>query len=194
MDKRSVLAAATALGVLPVSTPAFAGSEKPGPVLLTIGGSIGKGNRGPLDPSLDQLMLRHGVAFSKALALDAQTLRGLPAVSIEPTLEYDSKPHKLTGPLLISVLGQAHVDLKSDVRIGLRAIDGYNVNVSLDEIRSYRMIVATHMDGKPLALGNLGPQWAVYEPRSIPAFKDKPLKERFALCPWGLYYVDVAPA
>lgn len=49
------------------------------------------------------------------------------------------------------------------------------------------MIVATEMDGQPLALGGLGPQWAVYEADTLPAFKDKPLKERFALCPWGLY-------
>ena len=84
--------------------------------------------------------------------------------------------------------------MKSSVRIGLRAIDGYNVNITPAEIQSYRMIVATHLDGAPMALGGLGPQWAVYDADSLAAFKSKPVKERFALCPWGLYYIDVAPA
>jgi len=44
-----------------------------------------------------------------------------------------------------------------------------------------------------LALGGLGPQWAVIDADTVVAFKDKPLKERFALCPWGLYHIDVKP-
>ena len=35
-------------------------------------------------------------------------------------------------------------------------------------------------------------QWAVYEADSIAAFKSKPVNERSAACPWGLYYIDVA--
>ena len=58
---------------------------------------------------------------------------------------------------------------------------------------NYRMIVATRSDGQPLPRGGLGPQWAVYEADILPAFKDKPLKERFGLCPWGLYHIDVRP-
>ena len=50
----------------------------------------------------------------------------------------------------------------------------------------------TLMLAAALALGGLGPQWAVYEADSIAAFKSKPVNERFAACPWGLYYIDVA--
>jgi hypothetical protein len=96
--------------------------------------------------------------------------------------------------LLVTVLGEAGVDMKLDMQVGLRAIDGYNATLTLNDIRSYRMIVATHIDGQPLALGGLGPQWAVYEPESIPQFRERPVKERFALCPWALYYIDVAHA
>ena len=56
------------------------------------------------------------------------------------------------------------------------------------------MLIATHADAKPLALGGLGPQWAVFDADNLAPFKDKPLKERFALCPWGLYHIGVAPA
>ena len=75
--------------------------------------------------------------------------------------------------------------------LGLRALDGYTVALSLADARGYRMIVATTLDNLPMSVGGLGPLWAVYDADRLPAFKDKPLKERFALCPWGLYFIDV---
>ena len=66
--------------------------------------------------------------------------------------------------------------------------------LSLADAQRYRMIVATALDGVPLGLGGLGPLWAVYDADRLPAFKAKPLKERFALCPWGLYFIDVKSA
>jgi hypothetical protein len=194
MNKRHFLATASAVGMLPVPPLARASVSKAGPALLTLSGVVTKTNRGAVDPALDQLMAKHGVKFAKALALDAERLRRLPRIDIRPTVEYDNKKHQLSGPLLTTVLHEAGVDLKAAVRIGLRAIDGYNVSISLADAQSYRMIVATHLDDGPLALGGLGPQWAVYEADVIPAFKDKPVKERFALCPWGLYHIDVAAA
>ncbi|MGS0754258.1 molybdopterin-dependent oxidoreductase, partial [Roseateles sp. GG27B] len=86
------------------------------------------------------------------------------------------------------------VDVDSALQLGLRAVDGYNIWMSLADVRSTRMLVATHLDGQPLAIGGLGPQWAVYDADRLPQFKDKPLKERFSLCPWGLYHIDVKPA
>jgi hypothetical protein len=193
MDKRTFLAATavtSATGVLSARTALAATPPDTGPALLTIVGDVGKTNRGPLDPALDQMMAKHKVQFDKAFGFSAPALRKLPAVTIKPTLEYDAKVHTLSGPLLGTVLEAAGVTGTS-VRVGLRAVDGYNVAISLQDARSYRMIVATHMDGQPLALGGLGPQWAVYDADRLADFKDKPLKDRFGLCPWGLYLVDV---
>ena len=53
------------------------------------------------------------------------------------------------------------------------------------------MIVATTLDGVAMSLGGLGPLWAVYDADRLADFKDKPLKQRFALSPWGLYYIEV---
>jgi len=189
--KRLFLCTSAAAALLPAVTPSLADTTGKGIPLLTIGGAIANGNRGPVDPVLDQLLVRHGINFSRALALDAERLQRLPRIDIRPTLEYDEKPHKLSGPLLTAVLGEAGVEMSPSLRVGLRAIDGYNVVIGADEIRSYRMIVATHIDDQPMALGGLGPQWAVHDADNLPAFKGKPVKERFASCPWGLYYIDV---
>jgi hypothetical protein len=197
MKKRDFLAQSAVLGLLP-ALPAQAasggGAASHGPVLLTISGAISKSNRGPLDPALDQMMHKHEIQFDKALALDAAMLYKLPAVHIKPTLEYDAKAHALSGPLLSTVLEAAGVAKGSAVMVGLRAVDGYKVALSLADIQRYRMVVATHLDGQPLALGGLGPQWAVYDADNLADFKDKPLKERFGLCPWGLYHIEVKAA
>jgi hypothetical protein len=125
--------------------------------------------------------------------LDAASLARLPAVAIEPTLEYDAKPHQLRGPLLTTVAGAAGIGANAPIVLTLRAIDGYTVAVSMADANRYRMIVATALDGVPIGLGGLGPLWAVYDADHLADFKDKPLKERFAMCPWGMYFIDAKP-
>jgi hypothetical protein len=197
MNKRHFLAGAGLAAGLWPATRALAAPQAPaphGPGLLTVSGAVGKSNRGPLDKALDQMMVKHGIQFDKAYVFDAAALKTLPSVAIKPTLEYDERIHLLQGPLLETVLEAAGVPPNAKVMLGLRAVDGYNVMVSAADARAYGMIVATQIDGHPLALGGLGPQWAVYDADRLPAFKDKPVKERFALCPWGLYHIDVKPA
>jgi hypothetical protein len=191
MNKRQFVAASAVGAALPLQAGAVASAARSGPGLLTVAGAIARGNRGPLDPALDQLMVKHGAKFDKAWQFDAAMLARLPAVTIQPTLEYDAKAHKLSGPLLSTVVEAAGVAAGAQVMLGLRALDGYTVAVSLADARGYRMIVATTLDGAPMSVGGLGPLWAVYDADRLPAFKDKPLKERFALCPWGLYFIEV---
>lgn len=191
MNKRHLLTATALAAVAPMVPAAVRAPPVAGPGMLTVSGAITNSNRGPLDAALDQMMVKHGVAFERAHVFEAAALQRLAAVHVQPTLEYDAKVHALAGPLLNTVLEAAGVAPASEVMLSLRAVDGYAVALSLADARSYRMIVATEIDGHALALGGLGPQWAVYEADTLAAFKDKPLKERFGLCPWGLYNIDV---
>lgn len=194
LDKRRFVAAGTLGALLPAhAADQRAGACAAGPGLLTIAGSSVRGNRGALDPALDQLMLKHQARFERASVFDGARLARLPAVTIEPTLEYDARLHRLRGPLLATVIEAAGVAPGAPVSLGLRALDGYTIALSLADARAWRMIVATTIDGAPMSLGGLGPLWAVYDADRLPAFRDKPLAERFAQCPWGLYFVDVKP-
>lgn len=190
MNKRGFLGAALATAGLPLlaSTSASSRRTNSGPALLTVSGTIGKGNRGPLDPVADQLMKKHGLKFNRAHTFDFAGLTALPPARISPTLEYDGKPHALNGPLLADVLHAAGVT--GATKVLLRAIDGYAAQLSMDDIRKYRMLVATHLDGQPMALGGLGPLWAVYDADRIPELAARPLNERFGVCPWGLYHIE----
>ena len=194
MNKRDFLAGAAAVAALPAAPSAWAKEAQAAPALLTVGGEVGKTNRGPLDKVRDQMMGKHGQQFSRAMAFTAADLQRMPASRFRVTLEYDGQPHQVSGPLVETVLKAAGVDLRAPLRVTLWAVDGYSVPLPITTVRDNRMIVATHLDGQPMALGGLGPQWAIHDADKLPAFKDKPLNERFASCPWGLYFIGVAAA
>lgn len=190
MDKRTFLVAAAGAAAVPVQAARL---TAPGgtPALLTVSGAIGRGNRGPHDPALDQMMKKQGVRFEKAHAFDFAAIAALPAVEIRPTLEYDARAHALRGPLLLDVVKSAGARIADGSKLLLRAVDGYAVPVSVAEARQYRFIVATHLDGRPMPLGGLGPLWAVYDADRFADRAARPLNERFAQCPWGLYHIEV---
>lgn len=195
MKKREFLLAST-VGATLLPSQLLAQQTAKGsrsPTLLTVSGLIGKGNRGALDPALDQMMAKQKIKFDKAHVFDYAALTALPAISIKPTLEYDNKTHTLKGPLLTELLRAAGA-AQEGTRLLLRAIDGYNVFVSLADARKYRFIVATHLDGQPMPLGGLGPVWAVYDADRYAEMATKPVAERFALCPWALYHIEVQQA
>ena len=190
MDKRQFLGAAALAGALPLAGQAAQPSGR-GPALLTVTGAIAHGNRGPLDPVLDQMMHKQQISFSKAWAFDHAALLQLTPQTIRPTLEYDAKPHTLRGPLLLDVLARAGARVDDRTVLVLRAVDGYNVELTGEQARKRRFIVATHIDGNPMPLGGLGPLWAVYDADRMPEMAAQPLAQRFAACPWALYHVEV---
>lgn len=190
MDKRQFLAAALTAGALPAGVCAAPVAVR-GPALLTVTGSIDKPNRGPFDAVRDQMMHKQKISFERARAFDFAALTNLPARTIRPTLEYDGKAHALRGPLLEEVLKAAGAPQDDAVRLLLRAVDGYAAALTMAQVRAQRMLVATHLDGQPMALGGLGPLWAIHDADRIAALAALPLAERFASCPWALYHIGV---
>lgn len=195
MKKRQFLGTAALAGIaaaVATPAPARAAAKTAGPVLLTITGAIGKPNRGKLDPVRDQMMYKQKVSFEQAHALDFAAIAALPAITIRPTLEYDGKVHTLSGPLLLDVVKAAGARLGDNSKLLLRAVDGYVAGVTVAQARAHRYIVATHMDGAAMALGGLGPLWAIYDADKVPEMTGKSLPERFGSCPWALYHIEVA--
>src|SRR5258705_6757776 len=97
MNKRRFLAFTGLGGLAPAAQASVKPAPRPGPGLLTVSGAIGKGNRGPIDEALDQMMVKHKVAFDRAHVFDAPALQRLPAGQLRPTLRYRANPHALSG-------------------------------------------------------------------------------------------------
>src|SRR5262249_27152337 len=109
MHKRQFLAAAIAGAAAPAIAQGNAAKGLKGPAGLTVTGAGVRANRGPFDPVRDQMMGKQKLSFTDAHAFDFAALSALPVVRISPTLEYDNKPHALSGPLLTDVLRAAGV-------------------------------------------------------------------------------------
>ncbi|MDQ2990912.1 MAG: molybdopterin-dependent oxidoreductase [Pseudomonadota bacterium] len=191
MHKRQFLAAAALAGAAPVFAEPAAVATGKGPALLTLTGAIGRPNRGPFDPALDQMMHKQKISFERAFAFDYTMLAGLPAFAIKPTLEYDGKVHVLRGPLLLDVLAFAGARPPDSGKLVLRAVDGYAVTLSVEKARRQRFMVATQLDGKAMPLGGLGPLWAVVDADRMAELAARPLADRFGECPWALYHIEV---
>jgi hypothetical protein len=97
----------------------------------------------------------------------------------------------LSGPLLTDVLALAGASANDASVLHMRAVDGYAPTLTIANARRYQYIVALRVDGAPLALGGLGPLWAVYEADRFPEMVGKPVDQRFATCPWAMYHVEV---
>jgi hypothetical protein len=133
------------------------------------------------------MMAKQKMSFDKAHAFDFAALVAMPSVVIRPTLE-DNKQHALRGPLLSTVLDACGA---TGSKLAMRAVDGYSPTWTVEDAHKMRFIVATHLDGQPMPLGGLGPLWALFDADKFPAKAALPLDQRFANCPWALYYIDV---
>lgn len=191
MKKRYFLGAALSVPAASVLAAPGRAAAHAAPALLTVTGALARGNRPAFDAARDLMMHKHKLSFERAHAFDFAALLALPAVTISPTLEYDARVHTLRGPLLLDVLKAAGARLGEQARIVLRAVDGYAATVTVAQARAQRFIVATHMDGQPMALGGLGPLWALVDADRLPQIAALPLATRFAGCPWALYHIDV---
>jgi hypothetical protein len=190
MHKRHFLGVAALASAAPVFAQPAAAAGK-GPALLTLTGAIGRPNRGPFDPALDQMMHKQKISFERAFTFDYTMLANLPAFAITPTVEYDGKVHVLRGPLLLDVLAFAGARPPDTGKLVLRAVDGFAVTLSVEKARRQRFMLATQLDGKAMPLGGLGPLWAVVDADRIAELASRPLADRFGDCPWALYHIDV---
>ena len=197
MQKRGFLFASLTSAIAGLGATSASAATRPpakgsvrGPTLLTVSGLIGAGNRGPLDPATDQLMVKQKLAFTRAQTFDFAALTALPAATFSITLPYDGKLHTLAGPLLIDVMKACGVDVAGKAFF-CRAIDGYAAQIPASQAGAQRFIIATHLDGAPMALGGVGPLWTIFDVDRIPEVMAKPIDDRYAQCPWATYHVEV---
>lgn len=187
-----VLPAAAQAKTVSTRTCVFDGLQ---PVALSISGPGVQANRGPVDVTRDRMLIVHGHRFDSAWACGLDAINSLETARITTTVEYDGKPHELRGPLLQTLLQAAGIDLARAMAAGhwllLQGVDGYRAQMPLADAIRWEMLLATHMDGHPLAMGGLGPLWAMYASEKIAELADKPLDQRFARAVWGLYFIEV---
>ncbi|HWA44546.1 MAG TPA: molybdopterin-dependent oxidoreductase [Hypericibacter adhaerens] len=152
---------------LAVATPALALDPPAGKVVLTIRGNVAQTNA------------------ADGARLDMAMLESLPQQELTVHTPWYPQPVTLTGPLLrdvLSLVGATGQELKAS------AIDDYTVEIPISDTQDYDVIVATKMNGKPMAVRDNGPLFVMYPLDSNPALRTKLILDR---CIWQLNAIVV---
>jgi hypothetical protein len=181
--KRTLVALCFVFAALPVLA-----ADEPSPprdmVVLTVGGMIGKTNRGPLDAKRDSLLALQKIDFKEAFAFDRATLLSLPQGTVTVTTNEFETPVTFSGPLLREALGYL---VAAQVRTTFVALNGYTGWLDPDDIKASDWILALEADRKPLGLGQQGPIWLINT--RGPGFK--PDETHRAHWVWAVFYIKV---
>jgi hypothetical protein len=139
-----------------------------GPVVLTIIGALQRANR---DGHAD---------------IDMAMLERLPQRSIVTETPWHSGPRRFTGPLLRDVLALAGA---TGAKARLVALNDYRVEIPVDDIQRYDVVLARLLDGKPMGVRDKGPLFVMYPFDSQPALRNAVY---FSRCIWQLRTIEVA--
>jgi hypothetical protein len=185
--RRSLLtaigASALTLALEPEGRAAGMPVKPKGAVILTIAGDIAHTNRGASDPKLDGFMTYHEIEFKSAFAFDIALLEDFSMREIKCQPPQYSSLVTFRGPLLRDVLKALGAQGAS---IQTRALDGFAVDLSVEQIAAKDWILATRADGKPFGVGDKGPVWLIHTPSAA-----KVPEEEEHTWPWALFYIQV---
>lgn len=139
-QRRSLLLAATALGMLPCGR-AQALEAPVGDVVLTLTGQLRSPNAGT-EAHFDMAMLER-----------------LPQASFSTRTPWYAQARRFTGPLLRDVLRAAGAHGKL---LRARALNDYRVDIPFQDAQRYDIIVARLLDGAPMPVRDRGPLFVIY--------------------------------
>jgi hypothetical protein len=153
-------------------------------VLLSMSGTIGESNRGPLDHKKDSLLALQKVDFKKAFAFDRPTLLSLEqgTVMVQPA-ELD-KSAKFKGPLLREVLGRIEA---AKMKITVVAVNGFSGWLMPEDVDRSDWILALEADGVPLGFGQQGPIWLINTRAEV----ERPGEDGRGRWVWAVFYMRV---
>ncbi|MBC7726676.1 MAG: hypothetical protein H7242_03540 [Microbacteriaceae bacterium] len=139
--------------------------------------------QGPVVPSLSGRLRQpnHGAVA----VFDMAMLERLPRSSFSTRTPWYTQARRFTGPLLRDVLSAAggHGSV-----IRASALNGYRVDIPLDEAQRYDMLVARLLDDKPMPVRDKGPLFIIY-----PFDRHASLRNAlcFSRCVWQLNSIDL---
>lgn len=145
-----------------VSAPALADvASEPGRIILTVTGDLPAGNVAP--NSLDDVgyFTYHELEFETGFGFDQAALDALDQVTIMKPVHGTEEPVPITGPLLADVMKAAGAEGKTAFPL---AMDGFSAMIEWSEIVEDGPILATRVNGEPMALGRLGPTMVMFPP------------------------------
>lgn len=119
-----------------------------------------------------------------ATGFTAADLAAAPASEITTGYPLGADAQSWTGPRLSALL--AEIDAPG-ASARLTSLDGYQVEVTAEEIDAHEPVLATHRDGAPLSLGGLGPAILIWPRDTAPELADMNDDQ----WPWAVFAVEI---
>lgn len=112
-----------------------------GPVILVVSGDIARTTDG------------------KKAKFDRETLQALGTHNLTTSTTWTDGPQNFEGPRLSAVLDAVGAEGNTLEAV---ALNNYSVELEVDELRRYPVLLASRMNGKTLSVRDKGPLWIVY--------------------------------
>lgn len=139
--RQALLLAPLLLATLAASPAAHALDAPKGKVVLSVSGKVGQTNA---DGRAD---------------FDMAMLEALPQHSFSTSTPWFKGPRKFTGPLLRDVLAAAGAQGATLVAV---ALNDYKVEIPVEDCHRHKVVMATRLDDKPMAVREKGPLFIIY--------------------------------
>lgn len=105
------------------------------------------------------LVVNRAAADDTNVIFNANAIAELPRIEFTTTTPWTMGTHSFSGPSLLSVLREAQAD---GTNIRLEALNGYSVELPVEQLNTTAPIVADRIDGRSLSIRDKGPLWVVY--------------------------------
>lgn len=148
----AILLAMTLVFASPTHAAAEALPAPTGKVLLTINGNIDVRNVGDT------------AQFGRAM------LEAIGMTRLDTMTPWEEGAVHFEGPLFAAVLEK--VGAKGET-LTLQAIDGYQIDIPMSDIRQYGILLAMKRDGKWMKIRDKGPIWVIYPLVTHPELKNE---------------------
>ena len=147
--------------------PARALEGPKGKVVLSITGKVAGGNAG------------------ERADFDMAMLEALPQQSFTAETPWFKAPRKFSGPLLRDVMAAAGA--RGQILQAV-ALNDYKVEIPFEDIEKFKVVLATRLDGQPMAVRDKGPLFIIYPFHESATLRSERYYSRSA---WQLRTIDV---
>ncbi len=184
IPKRGFLLAAVMTAGILLGPPLQAEDKIEGTVLLTVTGEVMNPNRGAYNPDTDKFFGYNEVEFGKATQFDFDALSALASVKVNADFPKGETVYQYEGPLLVDVLKAAGA---SGDMVTMQALDGYAIEVSLEELEAAGAVLALKRDGEAFGIGGFGPTQIVFPRADRDDLKNMPDDNWI----WSIFHISV---
>jgi hypothetical protein len=118
---------------------------------------------------------------------DLAAIERLPQRTLMATTPWYPSTRQFSGPLLRDLLAAAGMPADATGQARCVALNDYKVDIPLDDLRRFEVVLAHRIDGKPLSVREKGPLFVIYP------FDDRPELRTsiyYGRCIWQLKAIE----